>query len=297
MALNPYSSAQPSFVKPKAGAGTVTGSPALFDIQQFDQAIAQRGVRLIHMAAMPCPVGRISRDDSTRRSHPDHAGCQGGFIYSAIGQVTCLFTSNSRSPKFTDPGIADNDRVSCTPGRFYDEVEGTPPGIEVKVVPFDRLYLAEPNVTVVHWEMAEWSGSGYDALKFPIIQVQQLIDWQGNYYVQDTDFTVVNGKIKWGSRSPGYNPETGSGAVYSARYTYRPYYIVDALGHEIRVANQLDAAGQKVIVPMPYQVQLVRENSRRNADNDPLSPAAKSRQQLGDNQVDFANDVFTPTDT
>jgi hypothetical protein len=290
-------SATPVFVKPKAGTGTTTGSAGLFDLRPIDDAIAQRGVRLIHMAAMPCPVGRISRDDSTRRSHPDHAGCQGGFIYRAVGQATCLFTSNSRSANFTDAGIADNDRVSCTMPRFYDEVDGMPSGTEVKAMPFDRLYLAEPNIAVVQWELAEWSGSGYDALKFPIVEVQALIDWQGNFYEQGKDFTVESGKIHWGQRSPGYNPETGSGAVYSVRYTYRPYYIVDAIGHEIRVANQLDLAGNKVIVPMPYQVQLVRENSRRNADNDPLSPAATSRQQLGDNQVDFANDVFTPTET
>lgn len=284
-------SSKVELVQPNRNVGGIggNGSASLFDIPEIDNAIYQRGVRMIHMTAMPCPVGRLSLTDSTHRPHADHAGCQGGFIYTNVGVVTCLFSSNSRRMNWTDQGMADGDTVSITLPRFYDNTN-----IQVKAMPFDRLYLAEESISVVQWELAEYSDLGVDALKFPVVYVESLIDWRGEYYKQDVDFTVKNGKIHWGSRAPGINPDTGLGGVYSVRYAYHPFYIIDSIGHEIRVATQV-VNGQKIAVPMPYQISVVRENVARNADNDPQSPAAGSRQQQSPVDEHATSGYFIPT--
>ncbi len=255
----------------------------LFDIASFDREVAARGVQLYHYKAIPCPVGLVSRDD-IRRPHPDHAGCQNGFLFIFAGPVTCLFTGNSKRMEYLDTGILAESTVQCTFPRCYD-------GTNQAVIPAprDRLFLAEESIVVVQTEKVTFSGSGVDRVKYPISCVEILIDSQNKAYTQNQDFTISpEGNIVWGPNSPGLEFNTGAGRVYTIRYLYRPYYIIDMLSHEIRVASKWNVAlGKKEVVPMPYAASLIREYAARTAENDPASNAPKGRQQLSDNQADF----------
>ena len=270
--------APPVFAKPQP----LAQQSRLFNIEAFDRDIAARGVQLCHYKHIPCPVGLVSRDD-LRRPHADHAGCQNGFLFIFAGPVTCLFSGNSKHNEYLDTGILANSTVQATFPRTYDGTNQA-----VIVAPRDRLFLAEESIVVVQTEKVVYSGSGIDRVKYPIVCVEILIDSQNKSYTQDQDFTIQNGNIVWGPNSPGLEFNTGAGRVYTIRYLYRPYYIVDMLSHEIRVAAKWNATlGVKEVVPMPYAASLVREYAARTAENDPANTAPKSRQELSDNQENF----------
>jgi hypothetical protein len=239
-----------------------------FAIEQFDQAIRDHGVQLVHFRALPCPVGRIDKDDTTRRPHEDHFGCSGGMILKKSGVVKGLFSGNNTNYSFTDPGILETSNGSITVPRFYEGTETL-----CKVVPLDRFYLDDDAVTVTHWQLNEYRDDwAVDPLKFPATSVQDLVDSQGIEYKEGEDFQIFQGGIKWLARNPGVDPTTQRGRVYSIRFFYKPYFIVDVNPHEIRVVTEPDpVTGEIKSVLMPQLLSVRRENIFRDQDDDPLS--------------------------
>lgn len=244
-----------------------------FDVDAFDHALRSHGVTFVHFRAMRCPVGMIDEHD-IRRPHEDHSGCSNGFLYTKAGEITCLFTGNSNSPMQSDMGIADGSTVSVTLPRYYDAST-----VPVYIAPFDRLYLAEENIVVVNWQLFKHSLTTPDKLNFPVVTVQDLVDSKNQRYQPPDDFEVREGRIGWLSNNrPGLDPETGNGLVCSIRYTYRPYWYVKSLVHEVRVSqapNQI--TGTREVKRMPQAVVLQREYVFEKEDRDekavdPLSP-------------------------
>lgn len=231
-----------------------------FDIPAFDEAIRSQGVRLVHYHAMRCPVGMVDLDDN-RRSHPDHAGCTNGFIYTKVGVVTGLFMGNSKSKRTDDLGFWDGSTVQVTLPRMYDESEE-----EVSVAPFDRFYLDEARISVNTWQTYMHHESGVDRLKYPAIKVDRLMDSSGLSYSEGSDFTLnSSGQLVWGSKRPtpdlsvGGDTHSTRGAVCGVRYRYRPYWYVGQIVHEIRVTQAPDEMGERVTHRMPQAVVLHRE--------------------------------------
>jgi len=154
----------------------------------------------------------------------------------------------------------------------------------MRVVPFDRFYLAEQDISVTHWQLSQYYGDRpTDPLKFPIESVEELIDSRGIQYREGIDFKVLEGRIQWGPNNPGTDPNTGNGRVYSVRYLYKPYFIVDTNSHEVRVATQPDPiTGGIISVLMPQMLAVRRENVFRDRDNDPQSiNPDPAREKLG----------------
>lgn len=264
-----------------------------FSETAFDNFIRSQGIELIHYTATRCPVGLIDQDDVTRRPHEDHEGCSNGFIYTQAGIVTGLFYSNSLSLKMTDVGRADAAGVQVTLPRFYDTPDcgghgvtnacddGQYSGIPLLVAPFDRFYIKEEaGLEVVHWQLNQVSGTSIDRLSFPAKKVTVLVDNQGHRYHYGSDFSLTSdGWIKWvPNHSPGVDPKTNKGRVYSIRYTYRPYFYVERLPHEIRVAQiQDDATGQRHVERMPQTIILQREYSFYSQGDDRQQNASSAR--------------------
>jgi hypothetical protein len=224
-----------------------------FDVDAFDAALRSQGVTFIHWRAMRCPVGMVDEHDS-RRPHEDHSGCSNGFIYSMGGEITCLFTGNSTQSVMAEVGVMDGSTVSVTFPRYYDGTE-TP----VYVAPFDRLYLAEESVVVPDWQLFRHNPSGVDKLNFPVVSVQDLVDSQNRRYSLG-DFEVRDGRLVWVGNRPGVDPETGRGLVCSVRYTYRPYWYVRQLIHEVRVSQvENPYTGVRQVQRMPQAALLQRE--------------------------------------
>lgn len=229
-----------------------------FDAEAFDDAVRSQGVRLVHYAATRCPVGMTDMDE-IRRPHPDHEGCTNGFLYTKTGAITALFTGNSKHKNPEEMGFWDGSTVQVTFPRQYDET-----GEPIFVAPFDRFYLEEEDIVVPIWQLFMHHESGIDRLKYPVAQIQQLIDSAGLRYTQGSDFSVTSsGELRWTGRRPVPNLDLGGpaptrGAVCSVRYLYRPYWYVGQIVHELRV-TQISDGPDRSIQRMPQAVVLHRE--------------------------------------
>lgn len=246
------------------------GQAVTFDIVAFDDAIVNHGVAFVHHRAMKCPVGIIDQFDS-RNPHGDHAGCSNGFLYTRAGLMMGLFTGNSLQTSANDFGLLDGSTVQVTFRRFYEDKEEL-----VQIAPFDRVYLSEEDITVPHWQLVEAHATGRDRLKFPAVEVLDLVDAQGNRYTS-ADYRIENGQIVWVGNRPGVNAD-GKGRVYSIRYTYRPFWYVQRLMHEVRVVQVDDpGTGYRKVFRAPQACLLQREyvfEKEQNEGNalDPDSP-------------------------
>lgn len=260
MADSPY---KPTQVFKQSG---FQGDAHSFDVEGFNDAIRSQGVPLVHYRAMVCPIGLQDKDDQLRRTHIDHPGCSGGYLYKKIGCITALFVGQSTDPSFEDIGMLDGSTVNASFPRNYEDTEAA-----VYVVKFDRFYLADEKILWPQWELVEHNPvSNRDRLHFPARKVEHLIDNQGNEYKECEDFDVdAEGQIKWrdGGRSPGFDMNTGTqrGRVYTVWYLYQPYWYCKRLIHDLRVVQAEDEAdGVRKTMRMPFQATLVRENVFEN---------------------------------
>lgn len=246
-----------------------------FDLRGFDEAIYNKGVRLAHYRAMPCPGGLDSRTDA-RRPHPDHLGCSGGFLFSLVGTCRALFTSNSTSQRGTEPGIVGSSSGSVTFARFYDE----DPSARVRVCQYDRLYLPDEAVLAESWELFDHIPGRPDRLTYPVLAVVgEVVDRFGTKYLPG-DFSVVDGNLAWGGREPPMGPD-GRGTVCSVRYTYRPYWYVQYMSHDLRLVTQARLqpdGGTQQVVDVYQAAQVQREYFFRSEDRDQESGRSRQRQ-------------------
>lgn len=239
-----------------------------FDLRGFDEAIYNKGAQLVHYRAMPCPGGLDSPND-IRRPHDDHLGCSGGFIFSEAGACWALFTSNSTSQRSTEPGIVGASSGSVTFARYYEGSKR-----KVRVCQYDRLYLPDESVLAESWERFEHIPGRVDRLTYPAVEViGEVVDRFGTKYMPG-DFSIVGGNLSWGGREPPMAPD-GRGTVCSVRYTYRPYWYVQTMSHDLRLVtqSQLQATGETKQVVDVYQAAYVqREYFFRSEDREEGEP-------------------------
>jgi hypothetical protein len=237
----------------------------------FDVAIRANGVKLVHYRAMKCPVGMVDRYD-TRRIHEDHAGCSNGFLYTKAGTITCLFTGNGNRQNSSDLGLLDDSTVSVTAPRFYDDTEE-----DTQVAQYDRMYLDEEAITVPHWQLVETHATGRDKLSFPVVEVMDIVDTHGKRYSVN-DYKIENGQIVWVGDRPGFDAIANKGEIYSIRYTYRPYWYVQRINHQVRVA-QVETPLARKLIRMPQAFTLQREYVFEKEEKDDQAPDPNSPRQ------------------
>lgn len=227
-----------------------------FDVEAFDEAVRSHGVKLVHYQALRCPVGMTDMDDN-RASHDDHEGCTNGFLYDKVGCVTALFIGNSKHKNPADIGFWDGSTVQVSTPRFYDNPDCKP----FMVAPFDRFYLDE-EIEVVAWQLFIHHASGRDRLKYPVKHIQSLVDARGERYAEGVDFDIKQEQIFWrDGRRPAVNfdADPDRGAVCAVRYTYRPWWYVGQVLHEVRVSQATGDDGTRSIQRMPQSLMLHRE--------------------------------------
>jgi hypothetical protein len=252
------------------------GEAHSLNLKAFDDAIRSQGVSMVHYRAMACPQGMIDRDDTVRRNHVDHDGCNLGYLYKQMGTVTALFTGNSVGHQNLDMGAIDGSTAQMTLPRFYD---GTDTQVYLNYA--DRFYMAEENVLVPHWEIFEHNISGFDRLRWPLAQVQNLIDNRLVEYTAGVDFELANGQIHWlGNKRPGIDPDSGKGRICTAWYLYRPYFYVQRISHEVRVVQTMDALGNRSVQRAPYQITVVRETQFENKQNNTEDTSTSDPREL-----------------
>ncbi len=208
------------------------------------------------------------------RSHLSHSTCSNGFIYDKVGEVEGWIHSNSSNPDWRAYGIVDGSGIMLTLPRFYDKrFDGHSCDCQIMIQHYDRFYIRDLEVTVLNSQRFEHSQTGIDRLAYPVVGIMSLIDSSGKKYIQGIDFEVVDGLIKWyPMKSPGYDAGggldgTGTGVICSARYSYRPYYYVERILHEIRVSKDVNPfTGAEGLVRMPYEIALRREWAFENEE-------------------------------
>lgn len=226
-----------------------------FDMAAFDNLVSSHGVTIEIYSAMICPLGSHDPDDIY--GHLGHTDCSNGFIYTKEGEVEASFLGNSSTPNFQGYGISDEATAQMSVKRFYDCPKDKP----VLIGHYYRIYLKDCAVPVVNSEIIESHQSGVDRCSYPIIDVQRIKDARGQDYQEGVDFEVKDGLIYWKpNKGPGYDTIQHRGVPFSVHYTYRPFYYVKYLPHEIRVTKDVDpATGEVSLVRGPYQLMLQRE--------------------------------------
>ncbi len=246
-----------------ARSGPISSPPVgrqttLLNREAFANLVADYGVKLVHYRALPCPVGLVDEHDP-RKSHHRHHGCSNGYIFERAGECTCVFQGNGTSTQLLDTGILYGSTVQVTFPPTYDDTDEP-----VVVAVQDRIELADPQGYVTGQQRFKAAPTGVDALQFPAEKVQMLFDRNGERYTE-SDFNIHEGAINWkGTRRPA------PGTICSVRYLYLPFWYVEKLLHEIRVAPTLDPSTyQRTIERFPYSAILARENVARTEESDP----------------------------
>lgn len=248
-----------------------------FDVEAFNTAVRSQGVKLVHYRAQRCPVGMTDLGDN-RRPHPHHEACFNGFIYTKVGCITALVTSNNKKKSMEDVGWVDFSTVQATFPQTYDDSE-----VKFVVAPFDRFYLDEESTKVVQWQLFRHHETGLDRLKFPVACVEgPVVDARGERFLVNEDFEVTpEGTLKWGNRRPAPELDVGPGmgngfgtdrgAVCSIRFTYRPYWYVGVIPHELRIV-QIQDGFERRSVRGPQMCILHREYVGQTTEQDPENP-------------------------
>lgn len=246
-----------------------------FSADNFDNGVTANGTLMVHWRAMPCPIGLLDGDpDDIRRPHVDHGAmkqgqCSNGYLYTCAGEVYAVFQGNSKEVQMQDPGRVDGSTVQVTFTRFYN----SNPAQRVRATFADRFYLKDDTVTVDTSQRLAKSATDYDMPNYEVACVQDLVDSTGKSYVQGTDFDIQNGKIHWlGTNRPSYDLAAQKGQVFTVRYTYRPFYYVKKMIHEVRLAKvQESIMADAIVEQMPQSALLIREIYFKTSDRDPLA--------------------------
>lgn len=262
-----------------------------FDPEAFDTLVRTHAVTLQHFRSIGCPGG-LSDPDEIHHTFDCSLNCSNSYLFVCSGTIMGAFTGNNKEFRHIDLGLLDGSSATIILPRFYEKENPGAPDVPVQITTFDRLYLTDQTVTTVTWEKFRCSLTNIDRLRFPVVQVVDVIDSLGQRYTCGLDFSVVEGKIHWIlGRQPGPDPITKLGRVVSIRYTYRPYYYVTRLLHEIRV-NEIDNefTGDRQTLRFPQSVLVQREFVYLNEKNDPQNKPDKRMAQAPNDQG-YINDA------
>lgn len=240
-----------------------------FDASAFDNAIKNKGVKMVHYKAIRSPVGLANVND-IRRPDQDHVAASHGWVYRSAGEVYGFATGNGKNSRIMDIGDIEGSTVRVSFPRFYED------GKPMRVAIFDRFYYAEDaTVSVVpHFQFFEAHESGIDRLAYKVEEVEMLMDSRGEEYGDEHFYVDRNGQIVWRG-----NTRPTPGSVCSIRYLFRPYWYVMSIEHEVRLAAQRTEGGDKTISRMPQFVVLQRERIFENEKRDKYSDTPGSLRQ------------------
>lgn len=226
-----------------------------FSLKAQEMFAKNRGIIMVHWAAIPSPIGLKDRGDYRRSDSLDTIS-ENGFIYKKIGEFTGTIVGNNRSNdnKSAEGGIYDNSTARVVIPKFYNDSDK-----EISLLPGDRVYAKDLELKVDNYQRADYNPSSVDYLQFPVVCVAFLQDSNGIEYIQGKHFKInKDGNIKWidGQKNPGIDPDTGKGRVYSVRYTYLAFWYVYQLINEIRITN---TDTNKEPARLPYHAVIQRE--------------------------------------
>lgn len=256
----------------------------------FDVYTNAKGIRFFHFAAIPDPLHNKSLGD-IRTSYNQEEDYQfdtanrhreNGFIYYLKGVVKGIFTGNNKNQTQLASGLYGASGATVSISRHYED------GKKVHMTEYDKLIPCDATREnySTNWEKFTHNPTGVDRLQFKALEVDTLIDADGRLYVQGEHFQVVNGNIQWiqGQEWPGTEQMVGRGKICSVRYTYKPYYYVKMVYHDVRLIPVLDPLQQPTVEAAPLLVSVQADwvfLDVRNKEAD--EPAAQLESGTGEN--------------
>lgn len=241
------------------------GQSVQFDVDAFDDLVLAHGAELVHWRAMRNPAGMVDQHDS-RRPGEDDVGASNAMVYTQAGCFTGAILGNTKDLRAVTGNVLDAATAQLVCPRFYDCSPNEQPE-RIYLMPLDRLYLRQESVLVPVQHYQTVHPTLTDRLRFPAVKVHDLMDADGARYTCCVDFNVVDGCVVWvPGRAPVPDPVGGPGKVYTIRYLYRPFWYVERLMHEIRIAQSEDELGNRTVEEMPQSAIVQREYVFRNED-------------------------------
>lgn len=250
---------KPTEIYPKSPTSTpspmplVIPDPSIFGAS-FDQLLSNRGIRMLHAKAAPCPNIQTVDDNAHQ---PNCQFCDNnGFLHYDEKEIWATFGGNSIQKTFEAHGVWEMGMATVTAPTEY------PDGTEADFNTYDRLRI--PDFTVRMWELKEYeprSGRTQE-LRYPIQKVDyacSIVDGIQKFYRQGVDFNITDGNIVWvAGKTPEYNSDTEHGEPITWAFYAEPvYYVVQTL-RELRITQELHA-GNKVAKRLPQSILVKRD--------------------------------------
>lgn len=218
----------------------------------FDELLNNRGIRFIHKMAAPCPNMKSLLDNN---HDPECPFCdQSQILYVQEKEIWGTLSGNTLEKLYEIQGVWEVGTAVITfPTEYKD-------GVQADFNVFDQLVC--PDFQVRLSDLKEYDGRPTMSTKYPIIRavdITSIFNGAIKKYIQDVDFTIVNGNISWiAGHEPSYNDIEEIGEVLSITYVANPVYNVLQTLHELRVTQEL-VNGQKVAKRLPQQVLVKRD--------------------------------------
>lgn len=251
---------KPTKIYPKSPTSTpspmppLLPDPSIFGVS-FDQLLQNRGIRMLHSKAVPCPNVQTVDDNAHQ---PNCPFCDNnGFLHYDEKEIWATFGGNSIQKTFEAHGVWEVGMATVTAPTEY------PDGSEADFNTYDRLRI--PDFTVRMWELKEYEPrpGNIQELRYPVEKIDYasaIVDGEQVFYVAGTDFNINNdGAIVWvEGKQPYYSVATGHGTPITWSFYAEPvYYVVQTL-RELRITQELQQ-GDKVAKRLPQSILVKRD--------------------------------------
>lgn len=254
---------RPSQPYPNPPATSITSGPSPMPMflpdpsirgASFDQLLNQRGVRMVHKKAVPCPN---VQSVNTNAHEPDCQFCDNsGIIYYDEKEVWGIFQGNSMEKTFEAHGIWETGTAVVTFPTEY------PDGTQADFNTYDSLLI--PDFETRLWEMKEYEPRPDDKqrLRYPITKIEfatSISNGVQRFYTTGVDFNLVDGDIQWvNGKQPFYDASRDVGETIVYGYFAKPVYIVVQSLRELRITQEL-VNGVKTAKRLPQQILVKKD--------------------------------------
>lgn len=228
--------------------------PSIMGIS-FDQLLNNRGVRMLHSKAAPCPNVQTVDDNAHQ---PNCPFCDNnGFIHYDEREIWATFGGNSIQKTFEAHGVWEIGMATVTAPTEY------PNGDEADFNTYDRLAI--PDFTVRMWELKEYEprDGNKQSLRYPVQKIDYataVINGEQVLYKVGVDFNIdEDGDIVWvEGKQPPYNSTLERGTPITWVFYATPvYYVVQTL-RELRITQEL-VQGEKTARRLPQSILVKRD--------------------------------------
>lgn len=192
----------------------------IFSADAHDNLVRSKGFKAVHwrhalVATRETPQAGVFLDEPT--DIPGYNLYDPRPFYIAVQQLNW-------QDQYIIQGVHGSHAISTVNYTTYYEADNSEK---------ERVYLRKNDiitidneVTVLTQELFEYKPNGPQRLKFPILEIDYLVDGRNNRYEQGIDFEIVNHMIQWTKNKPSWDSGKGRGETLSVVYWTKPYFSV-----------------------------------------------------------------------